>query len=169
MNTLRVIRRLVSVIVALAMTLTFASVAQAQLDSRIQINGYSSFEFERQLTDEGRGDPNSLFDADLFDLVLNIRPTERLRIASDLTWEHGTATKDGRGNVAFEYAFTEYAISEALQIRAGKMFVHFGIYNEIHTAKPAFLTVKEPLSTNKNLRIQSVGATVSASISAGVR
>ena len=35
------------------------------------------------------------------------------------------------------------------------MFTHFGIYNEIHTAKPAFLTVKEPQSTNKNQKFGS--------------
>ena len=35
------------------------------------------------------------------------------------------------------------------------MFVHFGIYNEIHTAKPATLTVKEPQSTNKNHKFGS--------------
>ena len=36
------------------------------------------------------------------------------------------------------------------------MFTGFGIYNEIHTAKPAFLTVKEPQATNKNNKFGSV-------------
>lgn len=120
-----------------------------------RINGYSSFEFEKQLGDKGKGDPNGSFDADLFDLVFNINATEHLRIASDLTWEHGAATEDGRGNVAVEYAFGEYLLKDWLKVRAGKMFVPFGIYNEIHTAKPAFLTVKEPLSTNKNNKFGS--------------
>jgi hypothetical protein len=120
-----------------------------------RINGYSSFEFEKQLGDEGKGDPNGSFDADLFDLVFNIFATDRLRIAADLTWEHGAATEDGRGNVAVEYAFGEYLLKDWLKVRAGKMFTPFGIYNEIHTAKPAFLTVKEPLSTNKNNKFGS--------------
>jgi hypothetical protein len=55
--------------------------------------------------------------------------------------------------VAVEYAFVEYAFSDLLKIRVGKMFIPFGIYNEIHTAKPAFLSVKEPASTNKAERI----------------
>ena len=122
---------------------------QAQLGERIRINGYSSFEFEKQFGEKGKGDPNASFDADLFDLVLNIYATNRLRIAADITWEHGSASEDDRGNVAIEYAFPEYTVTNWLKIRAGKMFVPFGIYNEIHTAKPAFLTVKEPLSTNK--------------------
>ncbi len=127
-------------------------VASAQIlaGEKFTVNGYSSFEFEKQLGDVGKGDPNGSFDADLFDLVLNFTPDPRLRVASDLTWEHGAATEDGRGNVAVEYAFAEFYVKDWLRLRAGKMFTAFGIYNEIHTAKPAFLTVKEPLSTNKN-------------------
>ncbi|MEN8120736.1 MAG: hypothetical protein ABFS35_10330 [Bacteroidota bacterium] len=129
--------------------LLVSTTSTAQLKDRISINGYSSFEFEYQLSDEGRGDPNGSFDADLFDLVFNIEATSRLRFVTDITWEHGAALEDGRGNVAIEYAFPEYTVKEWLKFRAGKMFVPFGIYNEIHTAKPAFLAVKEPLSTNK--------------------
>lgn len=125
------------------------------MDDRFRINGYSSFEFEKLLGSTGKGDPNASFDADLFDLVLNIQATDRLRIAADITWEHGAASEDDRGNVAIEYAFPEYLVTNALRIRAGKMFVPFGIYNEIHTAKPVFLSVKEPLSTNKNHKFGS--------------
>lgn len=139
---------------AFALTLLLPALAPgnawAQLDQVLRLNGYSSFEFERMLSSEGRGDPNGSFDADLFDLVINATPTDRVRVAADLTWEHGAATEDGRGNVAVEYAFAEYVARDWIKFRAGKMFTHFGIYNEIHTAKPAFLTVKEPQATNKN-------------------
>lgn len=137
------------------MVLVPVPASSAQLGDAIRINGYSSFEFERRLSSTGGGDPNGSFDADLFDLVLNFRPTDRLRVAVDITWEHGVASEDDRGNAAIEYGFAEYSVSEALRFRAGKMFVHFGIYNEIHTAKPAFLTVKEPQSTNKNYKFGS--------------
>ncbi len=140
-----------------ASALLWPSVAAAQaseggtpLSEMFRLNGYSSFEFEKQLGDKGKGDPNGSFDADLFDLVFNFTPSPRLRVSSDLTWEHGAATEDGRGNVAVEYAFAEVTAKDWLRFRAGKMFTAFGIYNEIHTAKPAFLTVKEPLATNKN-------------------
>lgn len=126
-----------------------------QIGNNIQINGYSSFEFEKLFGEEGKGDPNGSFDADLFDIVLNVRASDRLRVAADITWEHGAASEDGRGNVAVEYAFGEYMVNNWLKFRAGKMFTHFGIYNEIHTAKPAMMTVKEPLSTNKNQKFGS--------------
>ncbi len=56
-----------------------------------------------------------------------------------------------------EYAFAEFYVKDAFKARAGKMFVPFGIYNEIHTAKPLFLSVKEPVSTNK---IEKMGSTI---------
>jgi hypothetical protein len=87
--------------------------------------------------------------------VINALLTDRLRFGTDLTWEHGTATEDGRGNVAVEYAFMEYFVRDWLKLRAGKMFVPFGLYNEIHTAKPLFLSVKEPFSTEKTDKLGS--------------
>ncbi len=151
--------RTITVLVALGTALAFATPARAQLSERLRINGYSSFEWEYQVSnhDQGKGDKNGSFDADLFDIVVNVQPTDRLRAAADLTWEHGAATEDGRGNVAAEYAFAEYTISDALKLRAGKMFVPFGIYNEIHTAKPAFIPVDEPYSTNKPDKLGAPG------------
>ena len=143
------------VLLAGVVVLASATPSTAQLSDRIRINGYSSFEFERSISSDGEGDPNGSFDADLFDIVLNFRPTDRLRVAADLTWEHGVASEDQVGNAAVEYAFGEYTVSEALRLRAGKMFAHFGIYNDIHTAKPATLTVKEPHSANKNHKFGS--------------
>ncbi len=133
----------------------------ATLDN-VTINGYLSFEYERHLdgdktnvNNEPVGDANGSFDMDLFDLVINIQATDKLRVATDLTWEHGAATEDNRGNVAIEYAFAEYSLSQQTKVRAGKMFTQFGIYNEIHTAKPASLSVKEPQTTNKNNKLGS--------------
>ena len=120
---------------------------------RIRINGYTSFEFEKQLDKQGNGDKNGSFDADGFDLVLNIHASERVRAALDMALEHGVATEDGRGNVAMEYGFVEYTFKDMLKLRVGKMFTPFGVFNEIHTAKVSFLSVKEAASLNKNDRI----------------
>ncbi len=141
------------VAILVAIVVASAPPVEAQYLSKLTINGYSGFEFEKQIDEEGNGDPNGSFDADLFDLVLNFQVTDKIRVSTDLTWEHGAATEDGFGNVAVEYAFAEYAFSDLAKVRVGKMFIPFGIYNEIHTAKPAFLSVKEPASTNKTERI----------------
>lgn len=134
-----------------AALLVVAAASRAGADDKFQINGYGSLEFEKQITDtsKGRGDKNGSFDADAFVVILNFTPSSRLRISSNLSWEHGPALEDLRGNVALEYAFAEFFVWDALKIRAGKQLIPFGIYNEIHTAKPLFLSVKEPFSTNK--------------------
>ena len=84
---------------------------------------------------------------------LTFKVSDAIRVSADLTWEHGAASEDGLGNVALEYAFVEYAFTDLVKVRVGKMFTPSGIFNEIHTAKPAFLSVKEPASTNKPERI----------------
>jgi hypothetical protein len=130
-----------------------APVRAQELGERITINGYTNFEYEKQISKNGRGDKNGSFDADQFDLVFNVAVSERIRVAADLSWEHGTATEDGRGNQALEYGFVEYTFSDKFKLRFGKMFTPFGVFNEIHTAKPAFLSVKEAASLNKTERI----------------
>jgi hypothetical protein len=132
-------------------------VSAQELTDRIVINGYTNFEFEKQVSKEGKGDKNGSFDADQIDLVFNVSVSERVRVSIDLSWEHGTATEDDRGNQALEYGFVEYAFSDKLKLRFGKMHTPFGVFNEIHTAKPAFLSVKEPPSLNKNSRVVGGG------------
>jgi len=144
------LRRALPVAIMLAAGLPLSA---QEIFDRITINGYTSFEFEKQLDQDGNGDPNGSFDADGFDLVLNVHATERVRVATDLAWEHGPASEDGRGNVVMEYGFVEYALSDLFKFRFGKMFTPFGVFNEIHTAKPAFLTVKEAASLNRTDRI----------------
>ena len=125
--------------------------AHAQLmdNDKIRVNGYSNFEYEYSPSNVGRGDRNGSFDAQEFDLVFNILPSDRLRLSTDIRWEHGVATEEGRGNLAISHGFAEYTIVDALRMRAGKILVPFGIYNEIHTAKPAIFMYREPWSIAK--------------------
>lgn len=144
---------------ALVVAATWAVPGRAQqieLQDKIRINGYSNFEFEYMPTKQGRGDGNASFDAQEFDVVFNILPTDRLRVNADLRWEHGPATEDLRGNVALSHGFVEYTVYDALRIRAGKILLPFGIYNEIHTAKPAIFMYKEPFAVYKAEKLGAV-------------
>jgi len=85
----------------------------------------------------------------MLDIVLNINATDKLRVAVDFSWEHGSQSEVNKGNVGYEYAFAEYTFTDSIKLRTGKMFTPFGIYNEIHTAKPSMIILKEPNSTNK--------------------
>jgi hypothetical protein len=143
-------------VVTLALLGALAGTAAA--DDRLRINGYGSLEYEKQIFDlAGKGDKQGSFDADGFDLVVTAVPTDRFRVSADVSWEHGASTEEFRGNVVVEYAFAELYAYDWLKVRAGKTFTPFGIYNEIHTAKPLFLSVKEPQSTNK---IDKMGSTL---------
>jgi len=123
----------------------------------VDMNGYFSFEYENQQSKLGNGDSNESFDLDLIDLVFNLKTAEKTRVSMDVTWEHGAATEDSQGNVAVEYAFIEHTISNKLKFKAGKFLIPFGIYNQIHTSKPAFLSVKESYATNKPSKILGSG------------
>lgn len=133
------------------------SVLYAESSENITINGYFSFEVEDRVhgDEHKRADEHQSFDSDMIDIVLNVKATDRLRIAVDFTWEHGSQTEVDKGNVGYEYAFAEYTISDSIKIRSGKMFTPFGIYNELHTAKPSTIIVKEPNPTNKMYFISS--------------
>lgn len=117
----------------------------------ITVNGYFNVEFEDQIRgkDNYRIDKYASMDSDMLDLVLNIQVTDKMRVAVDFSWEHGSQSEVHKGNVGYEYAFAEYTFQDSIKVRAGKMFTPFGIYNEIHTAKPSIIIMKEPNPTNK--------------------
>ncbi|MFC1585925.1 hypothetical protein ACFL5V_10295 [Fibrobacterota bacterium] len=114
---------------------------------RVSINGFTSIEVEKQLDEVGPGDPNYSIDADLFDLLLNFQIGERMRATVDLAWEHGAETNRSYGSTNLEYAFIEHTILDEIKVRIGKILTPFGIFNEIHRAKPAYLSVNVPVST----------------------
>ncbi len=119
----------------------------------LKLNGFFSFSYEQQLGHKGDGDPNGSFDMNLFDLMIAILPVDNVRLSADVSFEHGPQTEDGLGNVNLAFAFVEYTFTEPLKLRAGKFFVPFGIYNELHNAEPTWMTVNEPRSTNKNTKL----------------
>jgi hypothetical protein len=121
----------------------------------VRMNGYFSFEYEDQFNKDGNGDKNGSFDLDLIDLLFDFQPNDKVRVSLDVTWEHGAVTEDDKGNVAIEHAFTEYAFKDTVKFQAGKFLVPFGYFNEVHTAKPSFLSIKEAAATNKPERIVS--------------
>ena len=137
-------------VVSVLLVFMFSSL-YADWTDKITINGYFNFEFEEQIDGEknDRVDEYSSFDSDMIDIVLNVQATDRIRLAVDFTWEHGSQSEIEKGNVGYEYAFAEYTFNNNFKIRAGKMFTPFGIYNEIHTAKPSTIILKEPNPTNK--------------------
>lgn len=129
----------------------FIFVLHADWTDKVSLNGFFNFEIEDRVAGEktSMADEYQSFDSDMLNLLLNVQVTDNIRVAVDLTWEHGSQSEIDKGNVGYEYAFAEYTFSDTIKIRAGKMFTPFGIYNEIHDAKPSIIILKEPNSTNK--------------------
>ena len=148
--------RLTLVFAATAALAAPAGAQQIDISDKLRLNGYTNFEFEWMPSKQGKGDGNASFDAQEFDLVFNVLPTDRLRVNADLRWEHGPAMEDGRGNIALSHGFVEYTAVDALKLRAGKILVPYGIYNEIYTAKPAIFMYKEPFSVYKTEKLGGV-------------
>ena len=119
--------------------------------SRVTFNGYASLEIEKQIEGKGkgRGDANLSFDAKEIDFLIGVQLHDKIRANANVIFEHGPATEDARGNVALTFGFLEYSFSDQFRLRAGKIMTPFGMFNEIHTAKIAFLSVNEPLSISK--------------------
>jgi hypothetical protein len=119
---------------------------------RITVNGFTEFEFEKQLEKKGFGDPNGSFDSDTIGLVFNVHASDRVRISLESDWSHGADTRAG-GGVTLEYGFLEYTVSDLAKVRVGKFLTPFGIFNEVHNIAHSFASVKLPSSTNKTARI----------------
>lgn len=123
---------------------------------QLDLRAYLNFEAERQTTDAGRGDPRGSFDMDVAELVVMAR-RGALRGSIALDLEHGSDTERGFGTVDLGFGFLEYALSNAIRLRAGKILNPFGFYNEFHTVKSEYPTVKEASSTLKPFRLSADG------------
>lgn len=117
--------------------LAMAAPASAQQDD-VQINGYGQWAYGR--TNENHylgGSEHGDYEHFNFSLSAVGTPSDQLRISALAFWGEG----DEGAEVHLEYAFAEYAISEALSFRAGRSRVPFGNYAElleVGTVRPFF-------------------------------
>lgn len=134
---------------------------------QLNLHAYVNIEFEKQVTEEGKGDPNGSFDMDVAELLL-LAQRGKLRAAVAVDVEHGADTERGIGTVNLGFGFIEYSFSDALSLRAGKLLNPFGFYNEIHTVKSSFPSVKEASSTLKPYRLSKTAFRYAPKWEAGV-
>src|SRR5712692_8399985 len=106
-----------SVIRELLTRVPVVAVGADDIRDRITVNGFTNFEFERQLGKKGFGDPNGSFDADELGFAINVHASDRIRVSTELDWEHGAASGLNRGSVNLEYGFLEYTVKDSLKLR----------------------------------------------------
>jgi hypothetical protein len=138
--------------VVLGVALSASPALADDVRDRILVNGFTEFEFEKQLEKKGFGDPNGSFDVDTIGFVLNVHASDRIRISLESDWSHGADARQD-GGVVLEYGFLEYTISDLAKVRVGKFLTPMGIFNEVHNVSYSFASVKLPSATNKTGRI----------------
>ena len=111
--------------------------------ANIITHGFVDAEFEKSNHDT-LGDPNGSFDQVHFNLLTEYALSDTMTAKLDLEFEHSPVTEDGTGNVALEWSYIEYIVTNTTKIRAGKALTPFGIYNEIHDATPTRPSIRIP-------------------------
>lgn len=134
-----------------------------QLDLRAFIN----LETGLQTTADGKGDPHGSLDVDVAELLVMARRGP-LRGSIALDVEHGADTERGLGTVNLGFGFLEYSFADSIRLRAGKILNSFGFYNEIHSVKSGYPSVKEASSTLKPFRLSGNGFRYSPKWEAGL-
>jgi len=154
---------------ALTLALIPATTRAADLAGGLQLDlrAYINLEADLQTTKEGKANPNGGLDVDVVELlVMARRGPLRGSIALDI--EHGADTERGLGTINLGFGFLEYSFADALRLRAGKLLNPFGFYNEIHTVKSEYPSVKEASATLKPYRLSDNGFRYAPKWEAGV-
>ena len=122
-----------------ALAMTLAAPAMAQEINHVEIHGFGSWSYGR--SNNGNTYLQALPEGDYrgssFALNMSAALGDRMHVFAQTSWD---ATDDGT-NSDFDYAFAEYAVSDALRLRFGQVKQPFGIYTEVFdvgTLRPFF-------------------------------
>lgn len=157
-RALKVTRAFVHATLAIfaAMSITVPSPkAEAVTWENVHLHGYFDFQYLQNTKPEGPDDPNTpgmdngSFDFRHLTLLLDINVLPELLIKANIEFDHATDTELGYGGFILEYGFAEYIYKDWLKLRAGKALTPYGLFNEIHDASPAYLSVNVPESIYK--------------------
>lgn len=102
-----------------------------KLSNKVSIGGYYDFEYEDKeritaSTTEAEGD----FDQHRFVLFLGANPHERIKLFTELEYEHGAKAAD----LKLEQAWAEFSLSDNHNLRLGIDLIPVGRYNINHDA-----------------------------------
>lgn len=99
----------------------------------LSIGGYGELYLERKVKDKGKGYHTG--DMYRFILYVGYKFTDWLVFNAEVEVEHGTTGEnyaDKSGEVAVEFAYLDFLLHSAANIRFGLMLIPFGFVNEMH-------------------------------------
>ncbi len=116
--------------------------------SGLSIGGYGEFlyqSFDSKLQDGTKAPRENSLDALRLVLYTGYKFNEHIVFNSEVEFEHGGYSDESTGGEAkVEFAYLDFLISKALNVRAGMMLLPVGFINELHEP-PAFLGSQRPL------------------------
>lgn len=114
-------------------------------ESGLSIGGYGEMVYEGFASERDNGLASGTRDQlDVLRAILytGYKFSDRAVFNSELEVEHAIV-EGGRGEVAVEFAYLDFLLNPAANVRAGLMLVPMGIVNELHEPT-AFLSAKRP-------------------------
>jgi hypothetical protein len=105
----------------------------------LAIGGYMGHEFE-WVEDGG-----NTFDQHRFVPFITSTLGDRIRVSSEIEFEHGGLVKgggDSDGEIKLEYAVIDYRLRDALSFRAGLLLAPLGLFNLLHDSPLNDLTAR---------------------------
>lgn len=116
--------------------------------SGLSIGGYGEFLYENKaasLQDGSHVGTDKKLDALRLVLYTGYKFTDRIVFNSEIEFEHGGYSDDKpEGEVVVEFAYLDFLINKAFNVRAGQMLVPMGFINELHEPT-AFLGARRPM------------------------
>jgi len=114
----------------------------------LSIGGYGEFLYqskENKLQDDTTGVGEKNLDALRLVLYTGYKFNEHIVFNSEIEFEHGGYSDElPEGEVVVEFAYLDFLLNPAFNLRAGQMLVPMGFINELHEP-PAFLSARRPL------------------------
>lgn len=118
----------------------------------LSIGGYGEFLYsnlESQVQDGSHAPNERSVDALRLVLYTGYKFSDRIVFNSELEFEHGGYSDEHRtGEVKVEFAYLDFLMAKAMNIRAGMMLIPVGFINELHEP-PAFLGSRRPFTETR--------------------
>jgi hypothetical protein len=121
----------------------YAGGGEAQ-SSRTSIGGYGELHYNNFRD----GDIKDEIDLHRFVLYFGHRFTDRLRLHTEVEYEHNTTGPNNTGEVELEQAYIDYRFNDYANLKAGVMLIPLGILNETHEP-PTFFGVERNQIENR--------------------
>jgi len=114
------------------------------VDSGISIGGYGEMLYENHNSSDESGNPVSAQDRlDFLRAILyfGYKFNDRIIFNSEIEFEH--ASTGAKGEASVEFAYLDFLVKDAVNIRAGLVLMPIGFVNELHEP-PVFLGARRP-------------------------